>query len=48
MIRYPDHAEARMAERSISREAIEMGIRNPLEVIPVKYGRQACSQQSAT
>ena len=41
MIRYSDHAEKRMAERSIPREEIEKAIRNPLELIPARYGRHA-------
>nr|WP_276977047.1 DUF4258 domain-containing protein [Ferrimicrobium acidiphilum] len=43
MIRYSDHAEKRMVERSIFAEDIEVAIGNPLEVIPAKYGRHAVS-----
>ena len=41
LIRYSDHAQKRMVERSISTKDIETAIGSPLEVIPVRYGRHA-------
>jgi Domain of unknown function (DUF4258) len=43
LIRFSDHAEKRMVERSIVAEEVEMAIRNPLEAIPARYGRNAVS-----
>lgn len=41
MIRYSDHAEKRLAERSISASDVVNAVRNPLELVPARYGRHA-------
>jgi plasmid stabilization system protein ParE len=41
LIRYSEHAEKRLAERSILAKDVESTIRDPLELAPVRYGRQA-------
>jgi len=41
LIRYSEHAEKRLAERSILARHVESVIRRPLELAPVRYGRHA-------
>lgn len=41
MIRYSEHAEKRLVERSILAKDVESTIRKPLELVPVRYGRYA-------
>ena len=41
MIRYSEHAEKRLTERSILVRDIESAIRNPLDLVQVRYGRLA-------
>jgi Domain of unknown function (DUF4258) len=38
-IRYTKHALARMAERGISQEEVEVTVKNPIRQIPADHGR---------